>query len=81
MHMTMIKGRQGGDGTAWVNHNSDFSGEAYLGWRDANGNPGEVAIPGWVAALTAFDRTSAIELLEEAHGNLGDLLRAVFAAR
>ena len=34
------------DGEIWVNHNSDWSGEAYVSWRDVDGKETTVTVPG-----------------------------------
>ncbi len=58
------------DGTAYINHNSDWSGEAIVSWMD-NGGEHEVRLPAWILvaggkkAAIEFVRNAVVEALEE----------------
>lgn len=80
MHHTTIhvapSGRQV-DGHIWVNHNSDWSGPAILGWSK-EGASGNVEVPGWVAAVLVAG-SPALDVLRECHEVIGELLAVVDA--
>lgn len=55
MHTTTIEA----DGVTYhVHHNSDWSGEAYIIWRDAAGEQRRIELPG--AVLAACGRRDAL---------------------
>ena len=51
---------------AWINHNSDWSGDAWLGWKHANGDSGEVKFPGRIIQQLIMDiNADALEAAQE----------------
>lgn len=66
MHHKEIRFKKSQKMSAWINHNSDWSGDVYLAWADANGDRGEVKIPGRVIQqLIADTNEDAIEAAQE----------------